>query len=140
MILLPSTVGPFYLLSLNILCTLLRIDHCSICVINGSIFSALLTISSLYGLVSPFVTSILFSYFSCSISCFIISVLIISPVSTFLCMYLVCSPVKNCPTVGWLFLPCPPILKSKRRNAVVPSLPFISLKDFCNFLWGYLDC
>ena len=53
-------------------------------------------------------------------------------------MYFVCSLVKNCPTLGQLFSPCPPILESKGKNAAVPSLPFISLKDlFCNFLWGY---
>ena len=56
-------------------------------------------------------------------------------------MYLVCSLVKNCPTVGLSSLPHPPILKSKGKNAVGPFLPFISLKDlFCNFLWGYSAC
>ena len=63
--------------------TLLKIDHCSICIINGSIFSALLTINSQYGLVSPFMSSMLFNCSSCSISCCMISVLINSPVSTF---------------------------------------------------------
>ena len=53
-------------------------------------------------------------------------------------MYLVCSLVKNCPTVGLSFLPCPPIQESKGKNVVAPSLPFISLKDlFCNSLQGY---
>ena len=55
-------------------------------------------------------------------------------------MYLVCSLVKNCTTVGSLYLPCPPVLESKGKNAVVPCLPFISLKDFCNFVWGCLVC
>ena len=53
-------------------------------------------------------------------------------------MYFDCSLVKNCPTVGLSFPPCPPILGSKGKNVVVPSLPFISLKDlFCSLLWGY---
>ena len=56
-------------------------------------------------------------------------------------MYLVCSLVKNCQLVGWSSLPCPPILESKGKNAMVPFLPLTSLKDLpCNFLWGYLAC
>ena len=104
-----------------------------------SIFSALLTISSLYGLVSLLVSSILPNCFSCSISCCIVFVLTISPISTFLYMNLVWSLVKYCPTVGLSQL-CPSILESNGRNVVVPSLPFISLKDFYDFLWGYLVC
>ena len=57
---------------------LLRIDYCSIFVINGASFSALFIISSLYGFVSPFMSSILSNCLSCSSSC-IDSVLIISP-------------------------------------------------------------
>ena len=116
---------------------LLQIDHCSICVINGSIFSALLTISYLYGLISLLVSSTLSSCLSCSISCSIMFVFTISPVSTFLYMYLVCSLVKNCPTVGWSYLSHPPILESKSKNVLVQYLPFIHLKDSCNFVW---DC
>ena len=80
----------------------------------------------------------LLSCFSCSISHFIVSVFIISPVPTFLYMYFACFLVKNYPTVGLSSLLCPPILESKDKNVVVPCLPFISLKDlFCNFKWGY---
>ena len=117
---------------------LLKIDHCSIHVISVSIFSALLTTSFLYGLVSLFVSSILLSCSSCFNSCSHVSVFIISPVSTFLYIYLICSLVKNCLMLGLSFLPCPPILESKGKNVVVPYLPFISLKNlFCNFPWGY---
>ena len=44
-------------------------------------------------------------------------------------MYLVCSLVKNCPLLGLLLFTCPPILVLRHKNAVIPSLPFISLKD-----------
>ena len=113
---------------------LLKIDHCSICVISASILSALLTISSLYGLVSLIVSSILPNYLSCSIFCCIVFVLIISPVSTFLYTNLVWS-------YCWIIsLFCPPILEFNGKNVVVSSLPFISLKDFYDFLLGYLVC
>ena len=113
-------------------------DHCSICVISGSILSVLLTISSLYGFVSLLVSSILPSCFSCSFSNCIVFVLIISPVSTFLYMYLFWSLVKYYPTVG-LSLFCPPILDSNGKNGVVSSLPFISLKSLYDFLWAILS-
>ena len=59
-----------------------------------SIFSALLTINSLYGLISPLVSSNLLSSPSCSVSCFSVLVLIMSPDSTFcICAQLVSSYV-----------------------------------------------
>ena len=66
------------------LSVLLRMYHCSICVNIGSIFSALLTINSLYGFVSPLVLSILFYCLSCSISWCNVSALSIPPDSVFL--------------------------------------------------------
>ena len=119
---------------------LLRSDHCSICVINSPIFTSLLTIRSWYRLISLFTSFILSNCFSYSISCSIMSVFIISPVSIFLYVNLVCSLVKTCPIQKWIHLPCPSILDSIGKNAVVPSLPFISLNDFCNLVWGSLVC
>ena len=58
---------------------LLKIDNGSICVNNGSISSALFSIISLYGFVSPLVSSNLFNCHFCCNSCCNVSVLIISP-------------------------------------------------------------
>ena len=110
---------------------MLRIDHCSIFVIMFSI-------SSLYGFVSSCVSSILSNYLSCSSSCCIVSMLIISPDSVFLYMYLVCSLVRNCPMLGQLLFTYPPILELRGKNAVGPFLPFISVKDLLlDFLLDY---
>ena len=103
-----------------------------------STFSALFTMSSLYGLVSPFMSSILSNCLSCSSSCCTVSVLIILPDSVFLYMYLICSLVKNFPLLGLLLFTCPHILVLRGKNAIVPSLLFISLKDSpLDFLLNY---
>ena len=108
---------------------LLKIDQCSICANNGSIFSALLTIISLYRFVSPLMSSILFNCLLCYNSCCSVSVLIISPDSVFLHTKLACSPVKYCPILGLLSFISPPILGLRGKDAVGPFLPFISLND-----------
>ena len=64
--------------------------------------------------------------------------LIISPDSVFLYMYLVYSLVKNCPTLGLLSFTWLPILVLRGKNVAVPSLPFIGLKDLpLDFLLYY---
>ena len=108
---------------------LLKIDHSSICANNGSIFSALFIIISLYEFVSPFVSSILFNCLSCSNSCYNVSLLIISPDYVFLYTKLAYSLVKYCPILGLLPFISPPILGLRGKNVVGPFLHFISLND-----------
>ena len=98
-------------------------DHCSIQVKIGSIFSALFTINSLYGFISQFVSSILNS-FSCSISCHNVSVFIILPDYTFLYTCLAYSSVKYQVSLGLLLFTCPPILVLRGKNVVGSFLPF----------------
>ena len=116
---------------------LLSIDHCSICVKIGPIFSALFTINSLYGFTSLFVSSILLNSLSCSLSCQNVSVLIILPDSTFFYTCLACSSVMYWLFLGLLILTCPPILVLRGQNVEGLFLPFTGLNVLAlDILWS----
>ena len=102
-------------------------DHCSICVRIGSIFSVLFTINFLYRFISPLVSSILLKSLSCSISCCNVSELIILHDSTFLYTCLACSSIKYQLSFGLLIFTYPPMLVLRGKNAVESFLPFTSL-------------
>ena len=127
---------------LNLLCCtnfkiLLKIDHWSICVISGSIsphcnnkFFVWVGLSTC--VIYPTKLSFLFYLL-------LYCVCVYHLPSFYLFVYvIVWSLVKYHLTVGQLSLFCPPILESNGKNVVMSSLPFISLKDFYNSLWGFL--
>ena len=102
-------------------------------------FSALLTINSLYGFVSPLVSSILFSSLSSPISWCSVSALIILSDSIFLYTCLACSSGKYQLSLGLLLFICPPILGLRGKNVVGSFLPVISLNVLVlNFLQNLL--
>ena len=112
------------------LTTLPSIDLCSIYDKTMSIFSALLTINSLYGLISPLVLSNLLSFQFCSIYCFRVLVLIMSHGSTFLYMSLACSSIRYSLSLFSYLLSgviCPPIFVFKGKNVVGSFLSFTTL-------------
>ena len=120
---------------------LLKIDHCPICANSGSIFAALFMINSLYGFVSPLVSSILFNCLSCSNSFCNVSVLIISHDSVFMYTKLACSCLKYCPLLGWSLFISPPTLGLRGKNVVKPFLPLRSLNDLLSdFVLNLLYC
>ena len=108
---------------------LLKIDYCSICANNGSIFSALFTFNSLHGFVSLLLSSILFNCLLCSISCYKVSILIMSPNSVFFENKSGMFPCQYSPMLGLSLFTSPPILGLRGKNVVRPFLPFISLND-----------
>ena len=104
--------------------TLPSTEHCSICNKTMSIYSTLLTINSLYQLISVLVLSNLLSSQSCSISCFRVSLLIMSPDSNFLHICLTFSPIFTVFTfifILWCTLSTYGYVQRQKYSGVIPT-------------------